>query len=232
MNTPIYYSDNFDNVGTGLIPSILILVYLHFLEHERIVTDSQGLAAGSFHIPENDFPGPHIGKLLLVGIAGHFRIEIGENSRTLIILRMIGIVDLKIFNGDPFRHITCVAKIMLTGIRSADQGGTGWSAACRHENAVADNEFSLPGTAIVGAQVNEAPSADGGVLHGKGPAANGIDSHVSQGRVADGGIGNSLVGIETGKGTMVIDKVLAVVGTQDSPIGGIIDIICLDAGHE
>src|SRR5690606_621851 len=124
------------------------------------------LAAGSGHISENDFLGFDIGKLLLVGIVGHLWIEICENSRPLVIFRMIGVVDFKIFNGDPFRHITGVAEIMLTGIRSVDQGSAGGSAACGHENAVADNEFSLPCTAIVGAQVDEAPSSDGGVLHG------------------------------------------------------------------
>ena len=161
--------------------SRLIGVYLHILEHERIVTESQGYATCGGHIPENDFPGSDIGKLLHVGIVGHIRIEICKNSWPLVILRMIGVVDIKIFNGNPFRHITGVAEIMLTGIRSAYQASTGWTVASGHENAVADNEFSLPCTAVVGAQVDETPSADGGVLHGKGPAAYGIDSHMSQG---------------------------------------------------
>ena len=55
---------------------MLIGVYLHILEHERVVTEPQVLAAGSCHIPENDFPGSHIGKLLLVGIVGHLWIDI------------------------------------------------------------------------------------------------------------------------------------------------------------
>ncbi len=54
----------------------LIGVYLHILEQKRVVTEPQGLAAGSGHIPENDFPGSDIGKLLLVGIVGHLWIEI------------------------------------------------------------------------------------------------------------------------------------------------------------
>jgi len=104
---------------------------------------------------------------------------------------MTGVVDMKIFNCDPFRHITGVAKIMLTGIRSIYQGGAGWPAACGHENAIADNEFSLPCTTIVGAQVDEAP-----------------------------------------KGTIVIKKILAVIGSHDSPVPSVIDIICLAAVHE
>jgi len=79
---------------------------------------------------------------------------------------MIGVVDVKIFNGDPIWHITGVAKIMLTGIGTTDQAGTGWSASGRHENAVADDEFSLPCTAVISAQIDEVPTADGGVLHG------------------------------------------------------------------
>ncbi len=151
------------------------------IDDEWIVTEPQGFAAGSGHIPENDFPGSDIGKLLLVGFVGHLWIEICKNSRTLVILRMIGVVDAKIFNCDPFRHITGVAEIMLTGIRTADQAGTGRTAPGRNENTLAYNEFSLPGTAIVGAKINKGPSVDGAILHGEDPGANGIDSHVSQG---------------------------------------------------
>ena len=59
-----------------LMNRLFMDVYLHILEHERILTDSQGLAAGSGHIPENDFPGSDIGKLLLVGIVSHLWIEV------------------------------------------------------------------------------------------------------------------------------------------------------------
>ena len=89
-------------------------INLHILEHEGIVSNSQGLAAGSGHMPENYFPGSNIRKPLLIGIAGHLRIKICEDCRTLIILGMIGVVDIKIFNGDPFWHITDVTEIMLT----------------------------------------------------------------------------------------------------------------------
>ena len=99
---------------------MLIGVYLHILEHERVVTEPQSLAAGSGYIPENDFPGSDIGKLLLIGIVGHLWIEICENSRPLVVLRMIGVIDMKGFDGDPFRHITGVAEIMLPGIGTAD----------------------------------------------------------------------------------------------------------------
>jgi len=46
----------------------LIGGYLHILEHERVVTESQSLAASCGHIPEHDFPGSDIGKFLHVGI--------------------------------------------------------------------------------------------------------------------------------------------------------------------
>ncbi len=132
----------------------LIGVYLHILELEQVVTQPQVLAAGSCHIPENDFPGSNIGKLLLVGIVGHLWIEIRKNGGTLVILRVIGVIDMKGFDGDPFRHITGVSEIMLPGIGTADQAGIGRSASGRHENSVADDEFSLPCTAVVGAQVD------------------------------------------------------------------------------
>lgn len=72
----------------------LIGVYLHILEHERIITESQSLAAGSGYIPENDFPSSHIGELLLVGIVCHLWIEICKNGGTLVILRMIGVINM------------------------------------------------------------------------------------------------------------------------------------------
>ena len=153
-------------VKAAPLQSVLIGVYLHILEHERVVAESQVLAAGSGHIPENDFPGSDEWKLLLVGIVGHLWIECCKNGEALVVRRMIGVIDMKIFDGNPFRHITGVAEIMLTGIGTADQAGIGRSASGRHENTVADEEFSLPCTAVISAQVDEAPSADGGVLHG------------------------------------------------------------------
>ena len=112
-------------VKAAPMQSMLIAGYLHILEHERVVAESQVLAAGGGHIPENDFPGSDIGKLLLVGIVGHLRIEICKNGRTLVILRMIGVIDMKGFDGDPFRHVTGVAEIMLPGIRTAYQACAG-----------------------------------------------------------------------------------------------------------
>jgi len=161
--------------------NMLIGDYFHILEHELVIAESQFFAAFGGHIPENNFPGSDVGKLLLVGIVGHLWIDICKNGRPLVILRMTGVIDMKIFDCDPFRHITGVAEIMLSGIRTADQTGTYRSASCRYENAIADDEFSLPCTSVIAAQVDECPPADGRVLQGKGPCAYGIDSHVSQG---------------------------------------------------
>jgi len=91
---------------------------------------------------------------------------------------MVGVVDFKVFDDNPFRHITGVPEIMLPGIRTADHAGAGWLAACRHENAVADNKFPLPRAAVVGTQVDEGPSANGTVFHGKGTAADGIPNAI------------------------------------------------------
>ena len=94
---------------------------------------------------------------------------------------MFGVVDMKFFDGDPLRHITGVAEIMLSGIGSADQAGAFCPAVSRHENAVADDEFSLPRTSVIRAQIDEVSTVDGGILDGKSPAANGIYSLVHQG---------------------------------------------------
>ena len=98
---------------------------------------------------KNDFPGSDIWKLLQVRIVGHLWIEICKNGRAPAVLRMVRVVDLEVFDGYPFRHITGVAKIMLPGIGSPDQAGTGRSVSGGYKNAVADEKFSLPRAAIV-----------------------------------------------------------------------------------
>lgn len=55
---------------------LLVCNYLHIFEHEWIIADPQSLAAGGGHIPEDDFPGFDIRKLLQEGIIGHLWIEI------------------------------------------------------------------------------------------------------------------------------------------------------------
>ena len=140
-------------------------VYLHILEQERIVADSQGLTTGKGHVFEQNLPGSDKGKLFLVGAIGHLGIEIGENGWPLVILWMIGIVDFEVFNADPFWHVTGIAKIMVTSIGPSNQAGTDRAATSGHKNAVADNKFSLPGTAIIAAQVDEVPAVDGAILH-------------------------------------------------------------------
>ena len=66
---PLFYQneDLILNSGkSGLHAAHLILIYLHILEQKHVITESQGLVAGSSHISENDFPGSDIGKLLLI----------------------------------------------------------------------------------------------------------------------------------------------------------------------
>jgi len=209
------------------MPLRLFSGYFHISKHKRVIAESYVLTTGSGHIPKNDFPGSDQWKFLVVGIVGQFWIKICKNGGALIILRMIGVIDVKRVDGDLVRHITGVPKIMLAGIETADQAGAGLSTSCGHENTVTDNEFSLPCTAIIRSQVDEIPSVDGGILHSEDTTAYGIDSHVPQGRVADGGIGNPHVSIEPGKSTLVIEKVFAVVGAQDSPVSTVIDVVGL-----
>ena len=52
---------------------------------------------------------------------------------------------------------------------------------------------------------------------------------MSQCRIADSGIGYPHVGIKPGQDALVIKKIFAVVGTQDSPVGFVVDIIGLAA---
>src|SRR5690606_3919587 len=121
---------------------------------------------------KNDFLGSYVGVFFPVGIVGHLGVEIGKDGWTRIIFRMIGIIDMQIFDDNTFRHICSVTEIMLSGIGPADQNRAGRSSSCRHENTIPDNEFSLPRTAIVGAEINKSSSVKGGILHQKSPAAN------------------------------------------------------------
>ncbi len=54
----------------------LIGGYLNIPEHERVIADPQGIAAGGGDVPQNDFPGYDIGELFNIGIIGHIWIEI------------------------------------------------------------------------------------------------------------------------------------------------------------
>ena len=116
----------------------------------------------------------------------------------LVIRGKSGIVDTQIFDFDQFRHITGVAEIVQAGIGSADNAGICGFTAGGHENAVADQEFTLPCAAVIGTQVDKIPAINGGVLHGKGTSANGVYSLVTQSGVADGCIGDAHVSIESG----------------------------------
>src|SRR5690606_29852933 len=131
---------------------------------------------------------------------GHFGVEIGKDGRTSVIFRMIGIVDVQIFDDNTFRHVCRVTEIMLPRIGASDQDRTGRSSSCRHENTIADDEFSLPGTAVVGAKINKGSSVKGGILYQKSPAANSVYSHVSKCGIANSGVGHTHMSIKPGKG--------------------------------
>src|SRR5690242_7458198 len=109
----------------------------------------------------------YIWVLFLVAAVIHLGVEIGKNSRTPVVFGMTGVVDLQVFNADLSGHVAGIAKIVLSGIGPADQRGGNRLAACGHKDAVADDQFSLPGTAVVGAQVDKAPCAYGGVFYGQ-----------------------------------------------------------------
>ena len=58
---------------------------------------------------------------------------------------MIGVVDVQVFYGNLFRHISGVTEIMLAGIGPPNQVGAGGSATCRNKNAVALRLFKTIG---------------------------------------------------------------------------------------
>jgi|GEM_PF-6469057 len=229
-------------MGNRLHAAISIAVYLNIIEHERVVAHSQGLPTGGSDVPEDDRSGSDIGEFFPVGLVRHLWIEICKEGGALVVLRVVGIVDMKRFDGDPFRHVGGIAEIVVPRVEAEDQAGIddgnefllqkGISVFGRHKHAVAYNDLALPRTAIIATQVDEVRTVDGGILHGQNPAADGVDAHVSKGRVADRRIGNPHMGVEARQRTIVIHKVLAVIGCHDSPILGVIDVIRLAAIDE
>ncbi|MEX2395923.1 MAG: hypothetical protein WD491_02815, partial [Balneolales bacterium] len=120
-----------------------------------MVAHSQRLAAGGGHTLENDLFGSHIREFFPIGLVGHLRIEICKNRGALVIVRMIGIIDMEGFDGDPFWHVSGIAEIMVPRVAAADQAGTDGSASGWHEHAATDNDISLPRTAIIAAKIDE-----------------------------------------------------------------------------
>lgn len=153
---------------------------LHIFEQIGIVAGAQGLAAGGGYVAENHLFGFDVGELFHVGGVVVAGIEIAENGWSLVTLRMVGVVDAQVFDGDAFRHIAGVAEIMLSRVRTADQAGTDRPAVRGYKNAVANDEFALPGAAIVGAQVDKTPPVDPGILDDESPAPNGVNALVPQ----------------------------------------------------
>lgn len=163
---------------------------------------------------------------------GVFGIEVREEGRPLVVGRVLGVVDTQAVDGDPLRHMAGVSKVMLPVIRTTDQAGADGLAACRDKGAVTNHEFPLPGAPVVAAQVDEAPAVDGGVLHEKCPAADGIDAHVAECRVAYRRAEHSLMGIESRQLTSIKQEVLAEIRPHDTPAGAILDIVELAAVYK
>ena len=83
-------------------------------EFEQIVAGPDGFPAYCGYVLQcNDFSF-YIREFFLVGTIYHFRVEIGENGRPLVLVGMRSVINAEIFDSDPFRHIAYVTKIMLT----------------------------------------------------------------------------------------------------------------------
>jgi hypothetical protein len=98
------------------------LIECHFCisEHKRIVADANWFTAGGCHLFERHFPGDYVRKFLAVRRILHLRIKIREDGRPRVILRVVRVIDTKIFNHDACRHIAGIPKIMLAPIRSTN----------------------------------------------------------------------------------------------------------------
>ena len=87
---------------------------LHIFEHVRIGAQTDFLAARRRHIPQNDLLRLDVWILLDVFRACVFSVEIAENYRTIVVVRMVRIFDLDIFEQNLARHVALIAEIMLS----------------------------------------------------------------------------------------------------------------------
>src|SRR3546814_13853291 len=81
---------------------------------------------------------------------------------------------------------------------ATDQRYVGKLPGGMFENAVLDDQLAMPCATIVGPHVDQASAKNGTVRYGERSATDGVDTHVAQRGVADGGIGHPLVRIEAG----------------------------------
>src|SRR5690606_14872336 len=130
-----------------------------------------------------------MGMLFLIRVIYQLRVEITKDCCPLVALRVVGIVDVQILDHDALGHIGGIAKIMLSKIGSSKKDRFGSSATGRDEHTIAYDEGTFPCAAIVWPQIDEVPSVHGAVLDQKCTRSNGVYSHVSELRIADGSVG-------------------------------------------
>src|SRR5690554_5893978 len=93
---------------------------LYIPEQVWIVRYPKLPAAFCGYITQYDFLCPYMGIFFLIGVVRHVGIKIGKDGRTLIIFRMVGVIDAQVFDDNALRHIGRVSKIMLAGIESSN----------------------------------------------------------------------------------------------------------------
>jgi len=94
------------------------------IEHELVVAESQRLPAGGADISYADFTGDHVGKLLFVIGIFETWVEVGENHRAFSPTGRLSVFDYQAIDQHPFRHVAGVTEVVLTVVKTTDNGAT------------------------------------------------------------------------------------------------------------
>ena len=137
---------------------------------------------------------------------------------------------MKTVDRDGVRHMTDVSKIMLAFVFTADQIAVG--LLIRLEVAVADDNVSLPGASVIAAKIDDAGGVESGVFNPKRTVADGVGTHVSNSRIENRSVGDTLVSVKAGENTTVIHHVLTEIGAENAPIGAVGDVVGLRTAPE
>jgi len=152
--------------------------------------------------------------------------NIGEQIHAAPAGQSFCVVDMQTVDGDVVRHITFIPEIVITGVASLENRcGLGkLLAPVRRPFAVADDEVTVPGGAVVGTEVNHMVAVDLGILHKQGTGADDAQAGMTELTADDRQICNTLMRVNAGEGAISVDGILAEVGAGNTPIAVVVDV--------
>ena len=184
-------------------------------------------SAHKLNVLKNELFGGLIGEGLAFGIIP-FReskpavdIVIGENIEVGI--GALFVVNSEAVNGNGMRHAAIISEIVVSGIGRGDEAEP-FGVARGVPIKVFNDKLSVPDGSVVESKVGESSAVDMAVFDDRLAVTDKIYTLVTEYRVSDGDIGNSLVSIEAREHAVLKIEILAEVGGEDTPISRILDI--------